>query len=56
MTTRVIPQGSLRITATLPRALHINLTRRADYEGCSLSNLIAFLLEYAMQDYKEPSC
>lgn len=43
-----IPRGPVRITATLPRHLHESLTARADEEGRSLSNLVAFLLEKAM--------
>lgn len=55
MFTPNFPQGSLRICATLPRSLHSNLIRRADYEGRSLSNLIAFLLESSMQGYRFPN-
>lgn len=36
-----------RVTATLPWKLHRDLQTRADYEGRSLSNLIASLLEKA---------
>lgn len=46
--------GTLRINATIPRKLHDKLIQRADYEGRSLSNLIAFLLEAAMLPYELP--
>jgi hypothetical protein len=36
-----------RVTATLPWHLVQNLQKRADYEGRSLSNLVAHLLEGA---------
>lgn len=36
-----------RVTATLPWQLVRNLQQRADFEGRSLSNLIAHLLEAA---------
>jgi hypothetical protein len=36
-----------RVTATLPWHLVQNLQQRADFEGRSLSNLIAHLLEAA---------
>jgi hypothetical protein len=36
-----------RVCATLPWHLHQRLQDRADHEGRSLSNLIAFLLEGA---------
>jgi hypothetical protein len=36
-----------RVTATLPWQLVQNLQQRADFEGRSLSNLIAHLLEAA---------
>jgi hypothetical protein len=38
-----------RITATLPWHLHCQLRERADYEGRSLSNLIANLLEASIR-------
>jgi hypothetical protein len=38
-----------RITATLPWHLHCQLRERADYEGRSLSNLIANLLEASIK-------
>lgn len=41
-------RGPVRITATLPRSLYDALFARADDEGRSLSNLVAFLLERAM--------
>jgi hypothetical protein len=44
-------QGPVRITATLPRNLHERLIERSTYEGRSLSNLIAFLLESMMNNY-----
>lgn len=53
MSTSFSNQGSLRLTATLPRALHSNLIRRADYEGRSLSNLVAYLLESSMEGYEQ---
>lgn len=53
MSTSVSNQGTLRLTATLPRALHANLIRRADYEGRSLSNLVAYLLESSMEGYEQ---
>lgn len=43
-----IPRGPARITATLPRHLYDALYARADEEGRSLSNLVAFLLERAI--------
>ena len=39
----------LRVTATLPWHLVQHLQERADYEGRSLSNLIAHMLEAAKQ-------
>jgi hypothetical protein len=39
-----------RICATLPWALHQTLIDRADYEGRSLSNLIAHLLEGSIKN------
>lgn len=38
----------VRVTATMPAALHEQLLQRSDLEGRSLSNLIAYLLEAAM--------
>ena len=38
-----------RVTATMPAALHEQLLRRSDEEGRSLSNLIAYLLELALE-------
>jgi hypothetical protein len=38
-----------RITATLPWHLHCQLRERADYEGRSLSNLVANLLEASIR-------
>ena len=38
----------VRVTATMPAALHEQLLQRSDVEGRSLSNLIAYLLESAM--------
>jgi hypothetical protein len=39
-----------RITITINHQLSEHLLKRADYEGRSLSNLCAFLLENAMED------
>lgn len=44
-------RGPMRITATLPRSLGDRLIDRATYEGRSLSNLVAYLLELAMSTY-----
>jgi hypothetical protein len=38
----------VRISITIPHALHQELLRRSDLEGRSLSNLCAFLLEGTM--------
>lgn len=38
----------VRVTTTMPAALHEQLLQRSDVEGRSLSNLIAYLLETAM--------
>jgi hypothetical protein len=38
--------GSQRISITLPHAIYHHLVTRCDYEGRSLSNLCAFLLEH----------
>jgi len=38
-----------RVTVTLCAALHEQLLKRSDVEGRSLSNLIAYLLEAAME-------
>lgn len=37
-----------RITITVPYAAYLNLLERSDLEGRSLSNLSAFLLEFAL--------
>lgn len=38
-----------RVTITLPYATFVDLQKRADREGRSLSNLAAFLLESSLQ-------
>jgi hypothetical protein len=38
-----------RISITLPWHLHCQLRERADYEGRSLSNLVAHLLEASVK-------
>jgi hypothetical protein len=43
-----------RITTTLNWSLHQRLQQRADYEGRSLSNLVAHLLESASSDTQYP--
>jgi hypothetical protein len=53
MNNQSIPQGTIRISATLPRILYSKLNSRAGYEGRSLSNLISFILESSMQGYQE---
>jgi len=39
-----------RVTVTIPWSLRQTLDERSDEEGRSLSNLIAYLLERALQD------
>lgn len=43
-------QAPRRITITVPYAAYTQLMQRSDYEGRSLSNLAAFLLEQAITD------
>lgn len=43
-----------RITITLPHHVACNLQNRSDDEGRSLSNLAAFLLEWALQASASP--
>lgn len=50
-----IHRGPVRLTATVPRHLHEALISRADIEGRSLSNLVAYLLEWAIQSCSDPS-
>jgi hypothetical protein len=45
---------SERLTATLPYAVARLLEQRAQHEGRSLSNLVAYLLEQALEESKEP--
>ncbi|MUL36354.1 ribbon-helix-helix domain-containing protein [Gloeocapsopsis dulcis] len=44
----------VRITVSLPPDVHQELSKRAEREGRSTSNLAAFLLTHAIRD-KEPS-
>lgn len=41
----------VRINSTVSRQLQRRLSNRAHAEGRSLSNLVAFILETAMNDY-----
>jgi hypothetical protein len=43
-----------RITITLPDSIYDQLLRRSDREGRSISNLAAFLLEYAIAQCPDP--
>jgi hypothetical protein len=43
-----------RITATLPWRLHCLLRERSDFEGRSLSNLVAHLLEAGVKPTTAP--
>lgn len=46
--------NSKRITIVLHKALFARLQDRSDYEGRSMSNLCAYLLERAMSDPENP--
>jgi hypothetical protein len=43
-----------RISITLPLHPYEQLLKRSDWEGRSLSNLAAFLLEQALNDLERP--
>jgi hypothetical protein len=43
----------VRVTTTMPAALHEQLLHRSDLEGRSLSNLIAYLLEVALEPFRK---
>ena len=45
----------IRVTATIPPALHQALLTRAEQEGRSLSGLVAFLLREALKHAPDPA-
>lgn len=43
-----------RVTITIPHSTYLELERRSDEQGRSLSNLSAYLLECAIRDQHAP--
>ena len=43
---------SRRISITIPHSIAKNLEERADFEGRSISNLAAYLLEHSLSEIK----
>lgn len=46
----MFPPSPRRITITIPYHVHESLVQRSDYEGRSISNLSAFLLEASLNN------
>ena len=53
---KLLQRKTQRATITLPQGVHEDLLAIAAQEGRSLSNLVAFMVECRLEEYKKGRC